>query len=81
MKGVVDAAVVGVHHELFDEVPMAFVVKAKGSNVCENDITKFVSGIAILTPNFVQSLTKVRFRTVDRIQMVARGSEVYRHHA
>lgn len=44
IKGVADAAVIGVQQENVGEVPMAFVVKENGTELSEEDIMKFVSG-------------------------------------
>ena len=38
MDGIEDAAVAGIPHESFGEVPMAFVVRASGSSVTEEEV-------------------------------------------
>ena len=40
---VADAAVIGVYDERGDEVPKAFVVRAPGSTVTEDDVLTFVA--------------------------------------
>lgn len=39
-----DAAVIGLPHEEAGELPTAFIVKQKGSNITAEDIIKFVNG-------------------------------------
>lgn len=41
---VADAAVIGIEHEKHGEVPCAFVVRKKGSDLSEKDVQKFVAG-------------------------------------
>jgi acyl-CoA synthetase (AMP-forming)/AMP-acid ligase II len=41
---VADAAVIGVHDEEGEEIPKAFVVRAPGSTVTEDDVLAFVAG-------------------------------------
>ena len=78
IKGIVDAAVIGIHHEYAGEVPMALVVKEEEADIFEDDIKKFVSGIK-LSNNLMQFHSqKQYFRTVNGIEMVARRSEIYR---
>ncbi|KAJ6636980.1 4-coumarate--CoA ligase 4, partial [Pseudolycoriella hygida] len=38
-----DAAVIGIAHELYGEIPKAFVVKRKGATIQENDIHAFTN--------------------------------------
>lgn len=45
LPGVKDAAVIGIPDEACGELPMAFVVKQLGYDICENDIIQYVSGM------------------------------------
>ena len=38
MDGIEDAAVAGIPHESFGEVPVAFVVKVSGSSVTKEEV-------------------------------------------
>ncbi len=40
---IVEAAVIGIPHDLYGEVPRAFVVQKKDSNVTEKELQAFVS--------------------------------------
>ena len=44
MKGVADAAIIGIQRENVGEVPMAFVVKENDAEISEEDVVKFASG-------------------------------------
>ncbi|XP_018344315.1 PREDICTED: luciferin 4-monooxygenase-like [Trachymyrmex septentrionalis] len=41
--GIQDAAVIGIPNDKSGELPMAFIVKEKNSNICEKDIIQYVN--------------------------------------
>jgi acyl-CoA synthetase (AMP-forming)/AMP-acid ligase II len=62
IKGVREAAVVGMKDETFGEVPKAFIVKQPGSPLSEEDVLSYCKGrlsdYKIPTVEFVESLPK-----------------------
>lgn len=42
---VLDAAVVGIPHDIWGQVPRAFVVKRNGSSLSEEEVANFLHGI------------------------------------
>lgn len=70
---VVDAAVIGIPHLSFGEIPKAFIVRRPKSTVSSNDIQNFVA-------NQVSSFKQIRggVQFVDNIPKTASG-KILRH--
>ena len=44
---VLDAAVIGIPHDIWGQVPRAFVVKREESSLTEEEVANFLNGIKI----------------------------------
>ncbi len=42
---ILDAAVIGIPHDIWGQVPKAFVVKRKGSSLNEEEVANFLHGV------------------------------------